>query len=492
MAKNKINLSDPPLKNNISPGANGEEPLVPTVLATKEVRHNEAEFLQLLFRALDQEGIRYCVLHGWTVLLFECAILPDHDIDIAIHPDDARKLPVILRTLADRGYMPIQRLDYEVMSSAFVFAWFEDLVAKTVMVDFASGHRDSGLIWKSGEALVAGRQRLNGIWVAGPATEFSYILTKKISKGFLSPRKGERLAELIRALGLPKAGNIVSELLGDKHKKQVLEACLDHRLAELLPRLKPVMLRRRIRRGPSKAIWSVWEEGIRLLRRFRQPTGLSLVFLGPDGVGKSTLVTGLLDALKSAFRRDHTFHWRPGVILPIRDGDGGLANPHDQPCRGPLLSVLFLLGFFVDFWAGHILCVRPLLARSGLVIFDRYYYDILVDPKRYRYAGPQWLLRVMAHLLPRRDELVLVLDAPEEVILSRKRQLSEVELRRMRVEYRQLNTRLKQSHLIETQHGPEQTLALASRIIFDFLAGRLDSRETRALRQNHPNARKFL
>jgi thymidylate kinase len=492
MAKSKINLTDPPLKKSASRSAKGEEPLALTVLTTAGVRHSEAEFLQLLFKTLDQEDLRYCVLHGWKWLLLKAAILPDHDLDIAIHPDDAKKLPIVLRTLAERGYLPIQRLNYQFQASAFVFGWFEDLMAKTVMVDFASGHRDSGLIWKSGEALVAERQRVNGIWVADPATEFSYILTKKISKGFVSPMKQRRLVELIQTLGLPKAENIVSELLGDRHKKQVLEACLDLRLAEMLPRLKPVMLRRRIWRGPFKAVRSILEESIRLSRRFFQPTGLSLVFLGPDGVGKSTLVTGLLDTLKSAFRRDHTFHWRPGVVLPIRDGDGGLANPHDQPPRGAVLSVLFLLGFFLDFWVGHILRVRPLLTRSGLVIFDRYYYDILVDPKRYRYAGPKWLLRVMALLLPGRDELVLVLDAPEEVILSRKRQLSEEELRRMRVDYRQLNMRLKQSHLIETQYGPQQTLALASRIVFAYLAGRLDSRETRALRENHPNASKFL
>jgi thymidylate kinase len=484
MAKSNMRLSGPPLKNSPSLSAKGEEPLAPTLLATADVQHSLMEFLRLLFGILDREEVRYCVLHSWGKL--PIALESDHDLDLAIHPDDAKKLPIVFRTLTERGYLPLQRLNYEFQASAFVFGWFEDLAPKNVMVDLACDHRESGFIWKSGEALVAGRQRVNGIWVADPATEFAYLLTKKVSKGVISPRVEQRLVELIEMLGLPKAENTASELFGEGHKKQVLQACLDRRLGRMLASLKPVLLWRRIWREPLKAARCVLEESVRLSRRFHQPTGLSLVFLGPDGVGKSTLVTGLLDALKPVFRRDHTFHWRPGVFVPIRDGDSGLANPHDEPPRGAVLSVLYLFGFFLDFWVGHILRVRPLLTRSGLVIFDRYYYDILVDPKRYRYAGPLWLLRVMALLLPDRDELVFVLDAPEEVILSRKRQLSEEELRRMRADYRKLCARLKQSHLIETQWGPQETLAQASRIVSGYLADRLKSREISAWSESRP------
>jgi thymidylate kinase len=475
-----ISPIDPLLKESALRSDEGEESLASAVLAIAGVQQSLPDLLRIFFETLDREDIRYCVLHSWGKL--PIALESEHDLDLAIHPDDARKLPIVFRTLTERGYVPLQRLNYEFRASAFIFGWFEDLAPKNLMVDFACDHRESGVIWKSGEALVAGRQKVDGIWVADPATEFSYLLTKKVSKGFMSPRVAQRLVELVEMLGLPNAENIASELFGDGRKKQVLQACLDRRFAEMLSSLKPVLLRRATSRHPLKAIRYFLEEGVRLSRRCRRPTGVSLVFLGPDGVGKSTLVAGLLDALKPVFRLDQTFHWRPGVVVPIRDGDGALSNPHDDPPRGAMLSVLFLLGFFLDFWVGHILRIRPLLTRSGLVIFDRYYYDVLVDSKRYRYAGPKWLLRVMALFLPNRDELVFVLDAPEQVILSRKRQLPEEELRRMRVDYRQLSTRLKQCYLIETQSGPQQTLAQACRIVFAHLAGRLDSRETPAFR----------
>jgi hypothetical protein len=72
---------------------------------------------------------------------------------------------------------------------------------------------------------------------------------------------------------------------------------------------------------------------------------------------------------------------------------------------------------------------------SGLIMFDRYFQDLLVDPIRYRYGGPMWLPRLLNAFVPPPDLLLLVLDAAEEVILSRKRELPPVELRRQRASY---------------------------------------------------------
>jgi len=49
-------------------------------------------FLRVLFRLLDEHEIRYCVLHSYKRLPEE---LPS-DLDLALHPGDARRLAAVL------------------------------------------------------------------------------------------------------------------------------------------------------------------------------------------------------------------------------------------------------------------------------------------------------------------------------------------------------------------------------------------------------------
>jgi thymidylate kinase len=135
-------------------------------------------------------------------------------------------------------------------------------------------------------------------------------------------------------------------------------------------------------------------------------------------------------------------------------------------------SVAALFAVFLDYWVGYLTVLRPFLARSGLIMFDRYFQDLLVDPIRYRYGGPMWLPRLLNAFVPPPDLLLLVLDAAEEVILSRKRELPPVELRRQRASYHQLTVVGGRATLIRTDQGVEKTCMEASRPIVDYLTER--------------------
>jgi hypothetical protein len=73
------------------------------------------------------------------------------------------------------------------------------------------------------------------------------------------------------------------------------------------------------------------------------------------------------------------------------------------------------------------LVLHVIKIRSGLVVVERGWWDILVDPKRYRLTPTVRLVRLLGRLLPAPD-LVLLLDAPAAEIHRRKRELSEREI----------------------------------------------------------------
>ena len=102
-----------------------------------------------------------------------------------------------------------------------------------------------------------------------------------------------------------------------------------------------------------------------------------------------------------------------------------------------MASCAKLVFLWADYTFGYFIRIRPALVRSTLVVFDRYYYDILADTLRFRYGGPKWLMRLVYRLIPR-PELILILHAPAEVLQMRKQEVPMAESARQTEIYRSL------------------------------------------------------
>jgi hypothetical protein len=163
-------------------------------------------------------------------------------------------------------------------------------------------------------------------------------------------------------------------------------------------------------------------------RRGHIDVGRVIVVAGPDGAGKSTLCDAIAEralAGKPVLR----LHHRPG-LLPVRTTDeGSVTDPHrDDPYPG-ILSMVKTGYLFVDYLLGWAIRVRPWVRRGGWVLLERGWWDIAVDPLRYRLRPPAKLARALGRILPSPD-LTLILEAPESVLIERKQELPPEELLR--------------------------------------------------------------
>src|SRR5690606_24313917 len=111
----------------------------------------------------------------------------------------------------------------------------------------------------------------------------------------------------------------------------------------------------------------------RLTRRFFRLPGVTIVFLGPDGSGKSSVIPKVIENLRHSFTPDKGLqvHWKPVVFFPTRRRNRApTTNPHAQPPRSGLSSFAFLAYHWVEFYLGYWLRIRPVLFRNGMVTID--------------------------------------------------------------------------------------------------------------------------
>jgi thymidylate kinase len=167
--------------------------------------------------------------------------------------------------------------------------------------------------------------------------------------------------------------------------------------------------------------------------------GRVIVVAGPDGSGKSLVAEALLEAGAQRGPTLHLHH-RPHVLPRLTDHDGPVPEPHRDPPYPAPLAALKLLYLHLDYLLGWWLRIGPLRRAGGTVVIERGWWDLAVDPRRYRLVPLRTLHRLLAWLLPRPDRTI-VLDAPADVLLERKAELPAAELERQRRAWRLLARR---------------------------------------------------
>ncbi len=392
---------------------------------------------------LDRSGIPYCLLHGREQL----GQSETPDVDLAILPQDLVRVEELLFSLKDSRC--VQLLQHESTGFYFVLEAVGGKAIRFLRLDLATDYRRDGRLFMKAAELLSGRRLHDSIWVSSPEVEYAYLLVKKVLKGAVSRAQLERLQLLAKQLGLA-ACTIAARYFGISPAQAIL-AWLGRRdwnsLEANLPSLRRSLRRLALLRDPLGWLRFWLPELRRIWRRWRYPAGLFVAVLGPDGSGKSTLIRRVPGVVGQAFRRSDAFHLRPG-LLPSAGGKGTVKDPYAAPPRSKLASAAKILYLTLDYWLGYLRRVRPRLARSSLVLFDRYFYDLFADPRRYRYDGPLWLLRLAGRLVPKPD-LCLVLDVPAGVLLGRKQEVSLAEAERQRAAYRKLAAELPNAILLD-------------------------------------------
>jgi thymidylate kinase len=403
--------------------------------------------LAALFGVLEEEGLSWCVLRGERDLL-----APAGDVDLLVARRDGARMR---RIAEDLGFGRVPAWGYG--SHVFLLSYDEDgdiWIKLDVVTELAFGPGFSLATGAETESL-ARRHRVGGIPVlAGDDAFWALLLHQLLDKGgAVAAGDATRLTQLADGAGKDgplarfvdslcppgwSAGRIVGEVeRGDWAS-----------LGDLAPRLAANwrrqwrtdvwrrMITNRFRRWSGK-----W---LRLSRR----RGLSVALLGPDGAGKSTLAAGI----------ERSFYF------PVRSVYMGLyqhASGRLPVRRAPGVRLASRLARQWARWLKAAYHQR----RGRLVLFDRYSYETLVPsrhPHSRRGRARRWLL---GHSCPSPD-LVLLLDAPGELLYARKGEHDVALLERQRQGYRALQPRFPRAFVLDASRDADRVRASATALIW--------------------------
>jgi thymidylate kinase len=233
----------------------------------------------------------------------------------------------------------------------------------------------------------------------------------------------------------------LTEIFGPHISTQLSEVCRKANfegLRNLGKQMRRAVIWRGLVQDPIGTSRDILRYLVRRCGEYIRPNGVMVAVIGPDGSGKGTLIEKLELFMTGPLQfPPRVYHWRPGLLpslgslfLGRNDGDTPVSDPHAKEPSGAILSLLRLAYYTLDFALGYWLLVRPCLGRKCMAaIFDRYFFDCLIDPLRFRISLPQRVIRAFSILVPKPD-VVILLSAEPEVIYERKPELPVSEIHR--------------------------------------------------------------
>ncbi|HOY70141.1 MAG TPA: hypothetical protein PKV03_02765 [Methylotenera sp.] len=420
-------------------------------------------------QTLDNQNIPYVILSGYQGYPDQI----DSDVDFMVSEADFAKLPHLFKESKTHFGAPlIQVLQHETTACYYILANQVGGRIAYLHPDAAASYRRKGRLWLQSDAVLSSRQQTaTGFWVPATAVEFEYYFVKRIDKRLVEARHLERLASLL-ASDFEACHAVVASLVPANQVEMIINAIQVQDVAWFASQrdvLQAMLADSHSKESLFARLSSFFKNVIRQVHRILHPTGLVVAVLGPDGSGKTTVIEHIESEFSPAFRKLNRYHLRPHFG---KQGTGSVVtNPHASPPRSALAGLAKMVLFLVDYWWGYIRRIYPAKVRSTLVIFDRHFYDMLVDPTRYRLPQRFWPAKLFAKLIPQPD-VWLVLDAPPALLVSRKGEIDLTSAEMLTSRYRALAQSLPNAYIVNTGGTLEETYSNAIRILLAALAKR--------------------
>lgn len=400
---------------------------------------------------LDAAGLRWVLLRDSIP-----GISTSEDVDLLVDPAGARELDPLL---AGAGFRRLPSAGAG--THRFYLGYDEradDWVTLDVVTEAAFGRRLE-LATAAADDLLRRARRVDGLPVLAPDDALWHrLLHYLVDKPAIPPGGAGALHELAQhaQVGGP-LGSLVDELAPAGRSADALLDML--RLGQtdavqaLAAPLRATWVARAKWRTQARAATSLLARAHLLPSASAPGIGRTIAIIGPDGAGKTTLAESLARSIPLPTRVVYMGVWReyrwdrwlrlvPGARLAVRTARLAVRSVEAEYHRG----------------------------RGRLVLLDRFTLDAALPAPELDWRGR--LTATLVRKLARDPDVLLLLDAPAEVMYARKREQGLRVLDRDRRSYRRLIAGHPAATMIDATLPPDLVRAAAHRALWPALVAR--------------------
>jgi thymidylate kinase len=420
--------------------ANGNETASRTQLIGAKAKVGSLEaFLSELFRGFERERIEYALARDYGPLP---ASLDTRDLDLLVGEGQLERAYQVVESVAQTHSSTALRIDQE--SAMFLLVVHSGLswgLRMDITTPGSHIHTWRGARYLNLDRAFQRKVQESGIYRLR-ADDIVLTQLRRDIMGQFELRAKYRSA--IRSIYADNPRSFEAELgkiFGRRCAATLSEVCRTGNFEDLRvlgKQMRRAVIVRGLLREPLGTAGNILRYLGWRCREYVRPNGVMVAVIGPDGSGKGSLIEKVRDFLTGPLHfPPRVYHLRPGLLpslgsllLGRKDDGATVSNPHAKKPSGVTFSLLRLAYYTLDYVFGYWLLVRPYLGRKCIAaIFDRYFYDCLFDPARFRISLPPWVVRAFGIFVPRPD-LVILLSADPEVVYSRKPELPLNEIHR--------------------------------------------------------------
>jgi len=448
------------------------------LLALENANNIMKGFLSALFKKLEERKVIYCVLRNYERL----PEWVNNDVDIWVGSRDWVKFYETIKELADTlnytlNYTP--RLTVKGEGDYFLIKEKNNRISIIHLDCWAFLH------WKGicfvDESIFDKHLAWNkkGFYIPSPGIESAVNLLKDLLyHGKLKYKYKEEIKKYSR-MDAKIFLKSIRKPFGNKTANFILEMAKEGSWETLEKRsnmLRLILILKSLSKPLSQS--RKWFNYFRaqFSRYFIKPHGLFIVLIGPDGSGKTTIAKMLLksDTAKKLFQKKMYFHGHFPFLPELKriasffKRKKHLANPVENASNftkpfGVFRSMIYPIYYGLNYFLGHIFIWKE-RARAGLILFDRYFYDYLIQKQFIN--CPRWLLYTIGKIIPKPDAIIYLKNNPE-TIHNRKQELTIEEIERQSKICQNIANSFQNSIVIETSGSPEKVVEKIQKIVIN-------------------------